>query len=301
MEFTALQAFVKVVQTGSFTRAADALNTQKAYLSRVVAQLEKELGARLLERTTRSLSLTEIGREFFERAVGILAAIEDAQRAVQRAHGEPRGVLRLTCGVEFGMIAVSGWIATYLQRYPQVRVEADFTGRLVDIIHEGFDVAVRVGPLADSALTARKLGELRYGLFAAPAYLARRAAPKLPSDIAAHDVLAFAGGSHQATWMLSQDSQQEKIVLQPRMKANNVFAVRDAAIGGLGIAQLPLIVAAPVVQAELLRPLLTDWSPLAVPIHAVFASARYLTPKVRGFIDLAVDAMHRGEEVSADF
>ena len=294
MELPSLQAFVKVVQTGSFTRAADVLNTQKAYLSRVVTQLETELGVRLLERTTRALSLTEIGREFFERAVGILASVEDAQRTVQKAQGEPRGVLRLTCGVEFGMIAVSDWITTCLERYPQVRVDADFTGRLVDIVHEGFDLAIRVGSLADSALTARKLGTLRYGLFAAPSYLTRRATPKVPSDLAAHEALVFAGGSHQATWTLSKDSQQERIVLQPRMKANNVFAVRDAAVGGLGIAQLPLIVAVPAVQADLLRPLLTDWSLPEVPVHAVFASARYLTPKVRGFIDLAVDAMHAG-------
>ncbi|MFN7123870.1 MAG: LysR substrate-binding domain-containing protein [Hydrogenophaga sp.] len=291
MEITALQAFVKVVQTGSFTRAADALHTQKAYLSRVVTQLEKELGARLLERTTRSLSLTEIGREFFERAVGILASVEDAQRAVQKAQGEPRGVLKLTCGVEFGMIAVSGWIAAYLERYPQVRVDAEFTGRIVDIVHEGFDLAIRVGPLADSTLTARKLGELRYGLFAAPAYLARRAAPEHPAELEAHDVLSFAGGSHQATWMFSRGNQQERVMLQPRMKANNVFAVRDAAIAGLGIAQLPLIVATPNVQSGQLRAILSNWSLPTVPVHAVFASARYLTPKVRGFIDLAVDAV----------
>ena len=300
MELASLQAFVKVVQTGSFTRAADALHTQKAYLSRVVTQLEKELGARLLERTTRSLSLTEIGREFFVRAVGILASVEDAQRAVQKAQGEPRGVLKLTCGVEFGMIAVSGWIAAYLERYPQVRVDAEFTGRIVDIVHEGFDLAIRVGPLADSTLTARKLGELRYGLFAAPAYLARRAAPAYlarraapehPAELETHDVLSFAGGSHQATWTLARGNQQERVTLQPRMKANNVFAVRDAAIAGLGIAQLPLIVAEPTVQAGQLSQILGAWSLPAVPVHAVFASARYLTPKVRGFIDLAVDAV----------
>lgn len=291
MELTSLQAFVKVVQTGSFTRAADALSTQKAYLSRVVTQLEKELGVCLLERTTRSLSLTEIGREFFERAVGILASVEDAQRTVQKAQGEPRGVLRLTCGVEFGIIAVSGWIGTYLERYSQVRVSADFTGRIVDIVHEGFDLAIRVGPLADSTLAARRLGELRYGLFAAPAYLARRGIPANPSDLQPHDTLAFTWGNHQATWVLSRGNQQERVTLQPRMRANNVFAVRDGAVAGLGIAQLPLIVAAPTVQAGQLRPLLTGWSLPAVPVHAVFASARYLTPKVRGFIDLAVDAM----------
>lgn len=291
MELTSLRAFVKVVQTGSFTRAADTLSTQKAYLSRVVTQLEKELGARLLERTTRSLSLTEIGREFFERAVGILAAVEDAERAVQKAQDEPRGVLKLTCGVEFGMIAVSGWISDYLARHPQVRVDADFTGRLVDIVHEGFDLAIRVGPLTDSTLTARKLGELHYGLYAAPGYLARRAAPARPEDLVVHETLAFSGGSHQATWVLSRDNQTERVNLKPRLKANNVFAVRDAAVAGHGIAQLPALVADAAVQADLLRGLLMDWSLPNAPVHAVFASARYLTPKVRAFIDLAAEAM----------
>lgn len=292
MELTALQVFVKVVQTGSFTRAAEALNTQKAYLSRVLTQLEKELGVRLLERTTRSLSLTEIGREFFERAVGILASVDDAQRMVQKAQGEPRGVLRLTCGVEFGMIAVSGWIGAYLERYPQVRVDADFSGRITDIVHEGFDLAIRVGALADSTLTARKLGELRYGLYAAPAYLARRGTPTQPGDLAHHDTLAFTGGSHQPTWALSQAGNPvARVSLQPRMRANNVFAVRDAAFTGLGIAQLPCVIAAPMLQAGQLQAILTDWSLPTVPVHAVFASARYLTPKVRGFIDMAVAAM----------
>ncbi|MFN3629193.1 MAG: LysR substrate-binding domain-containing protein [Casimicrobiaceae bacterium] len=293
MELASLRAFVKVVQSGSFTRAADALNTQKAYLSRVVTQLEKELGARLLERTTRSLSLTEIGREFFERAVGILASVEEAERAVQRAQGEPRGVLKLTCGVEFGMLAVSGWISDYLARYPQVRVDADFTSRIVDIVHEGFDLAIRVGPLADSTLTARKLGELGYGLYAAPGYLARRTAPAQPADLATHETLTFSGGSHQATWALSRGQQVERVTVQPRLKANNVFAVRDAAVAGLGIAQLPVLVADAAVRAKRLRRVLTDWSLPTIPVHAVFASARYLTPKVRAFIDLAVDAMHR--------
>lgn len=257
----------------------------------MVTQLERDLGARLLERTTRSLSLTEIGREFFERAVGILASVEDAERAVQKAHGEPRGVLKLTCGVEFGMLAVSGWIRDYLERHPQVRVDADFTGRLVDIVHEGFDLAIRVGPLADSTLTARKLGELRYGLYAAPNYLTRRLTPARPEDLAAHDSLAFSGGSHQATLALSRGQQVERVTLQPRLKANNVFAVRDAAVVGLGIAQLPVLVADAAVRAGQLRCVLTDWFLPTVPVNAVFASARYLTPKLRAFIDLAVDAM----------
>lgn len=291
MDLPALQAFVKVVQTGSFTRAAAALGSQKAHLSRVVGQLEKSLGVRLLERTTRALSLTEVGREFYERAVGILAAVDDAERAVQNAQGEPRGTLRLTCGVEFGMIAISSWIGRYLLRYPQVRVDADFTGRLVDLVHEGFDLAIRVGPLADSTLAARRLGELAYGLFAAPDYLVRRGEPAHPADLATHAGLVFAAGSHQASWSLARAGTTERVELTPRLRANNVFAVRDAAIDGLGVAQLPRIVAAAAVQAGQLRPLLADWAPPSAPVHAVFASARYLTPKVRAFIDLAVEAM----------
>lgn len=295
MELSSLQAFVKVVQTGSFTRAADALHTQKAHLSRVVSQLENELGVRLLERTTRSLSLTEIGREFFERAIGILASVDDAQRAVQRALGEPRGTLRLTCGVEFGMIAVNGWITTFLQHYPQLKVDADFTSRVVDIVHEGFDLAIRVGNLSDSTLAARKIGELHYGLYASPEYLKRRSDPAQPQDLASHDVLAFTGGNFQGGWDLRQTEQVVRVGFEPRLKASNVFVVRDAAIAGLGVARLPKVVAAEAMVSGLLQRVLPAWTLSSVPVHAVFASARYLTPKVRAFIDLAVETM-RNEE-----
>ena len=291
MDLSTLQSFVKVVQAGSFTRAAEALVTHKARLSRVVSELERELGVRLLERSTRSLSPTEVGREFYERAVGILASVEDARRTVQRAQGAPRGTLKLTCGVEFGMIAVTGWIGRYLQRHPQVRVDADFTNRMVDIVHEGFDLAIRVGTLQDSALNARPLGALSYGLFAAPGYLREHGTPAQPDELSAHAVLAFTGGSHIANWELTRDGLTQRPALHPRLRANNVFAVRDAAAEGLGIAQVPLVVARSLQAQGRLVPVLADWTLPSVPVHAVFASARYLTPKVRAFIDLAVEAM----------
>ncbi len=262
----------------------------------MVSELERELGVRLLERSTRSLSLTEIGREFYERAVGILASVEDAQRAVQRAQGEPRGTLKLTCGVEFGMIAVSGWIGRYLERHPQARVDADFTSRVVDIVHEGFDLAIRVGQLSDSSLNARRLGQLEYGLFAAPGYLCRQEVPTSPEELSSHEALAFTGGSHPASWLLTRAGVTHRLELRPRLKANNVFATRDAAAAGLGIAQLPLIVARPMLHGRRLVPVLADWALPAMPVHAVFASARYLTPKVRAFIDLALEAMQSPDE-----
>lgn len=291
MDLPTLRAFVKVVQAGSFTRAADALGTEKAHLSRVIARFEKSQGVRLLERTTRSLSLTEVGRELFERAVGILAAVDDAERAVQQAQGEPRGVLKLTCGAEFGMLAVSGWISEYLQQYPQVRVEADYTGRVLDIVHEGFDLAIRVGPLADSTLAARKLGELQYGLYASAGYLGRHGSPAHPRELPQHACLAFSGGRHQAHWALADGDDACPVDFEPRLRANNVFAVRDAAIAGLGIALLPRMVAASPVREGALVHVLTAWAPASVPVHAVFASARYLTPKVRAFIALAAAGM----------
>jgi LysR family transcriptional regulator for bpeEF and oprC len=299
MDLDTLQSFVKVVQAGSFTRAADALVTHKARLSRVVSGLEHELGVRLLERSTRSLSLTEVGREFYERAVGILASVEDARGAMQQSQGEPRGALRLTCGVEFGLIAVNGWVGSYLQRYPQVRADVEFTNRMVDIVHEGFDLAIRVGTLPDSSLKARSLGTLYYGLFAAPGYLRRHGTPSRPDELSEHAVLAFTGGNHAPNWELAQDGIVQRPDLKPRMKVNNVFAVRDAAAAGLGVARMPLVVARPLQAQGLLVPVLADWTSPTVPVHAVFASARYLAPKVRAFIDLAVAAMREVDTAKA--
>lgn len=290
MELNHLDTFVKVVQTGSFTRAAEQLHSQKAHVSRVVSQLEADLGVRLLERTTRSLSLTEVGREFFERAVGILGAAEDARRAVQQAQGEPRGTLRLTCGVEFGLLAVNGWVRDYLLRHPGVNVDLEMTGRVVDIVHEGFDLAVRVGPLADSTLAARKLGDLHYGLFAAPGYLRRQPAPAHPRDLAQHALIRFSGSRLRLVWTFTRGDETQRIEPAARLNANNSFAVRDAALDGLGIAQLPLLLAQPEVDAGQLLPVMADWALPTAPVHAVFASARYLTPKVRAFIDLAAAA-----------
>lgn len=290
MELQELSAFVKVVQTGSFTRAADSLGTQKAHLSRVITQLEKKLGVRLLERTTRSLSLTEVGREMFERAVGILGAVDDAKRAAQKTQAQPRGVLKLTCGVEFGMISVSRWIAEYLQKYSQVQVQAEFTGHLVDLVHEGFDLAIRVGVLPDSSLAARRLGNLEYGLFASPDYLARRGVPLAPAELATHDRLVFSGGVQPMLWHLRNGTEEVAVEHSPRLRVNNSFAVRDAVTQGLGVAQLPLVVTQHQLdQGQLVR-VLPDWRPPDVPVHALFPSARYLTPKVRAFIDHAVGA-----------
>jgi len=283
-----LRALVKIVQARSYTRAADELQTQKGHLSRTITQLERELGVKLLERTTRTLSLTEVGREIFERAVGILAAVDETEHLAQQVHGEPRGVLRLTCGTEFGMLAVSGWINGYLQRYPDASVDADFTSRIVDVVHEGFDLAIRLGPLQESRLAARRIGLLSYGLYAAPAYIDRHGLPDDAEALSHHALLFFSTGSHRSGWRLKNNGREVRIDPRARLRVNNIFAVRNAATAALGIAQLPDIVAADSVNAGTLVPVLRDWQPEQVPVQAVFASNRYLTPKVRRFIDHAI-------------
>lgn len=290
MELTELRSFVKVVQSGSFTRAAELLGTRKSQLSRTVAALERRLGVRLLERSTRSMHLTEIGREVFERAVGILGAVDDTERMAQQLQAEPRGTLKLTCGAEFGLLAVNGWIAAYLSRHAQVMVDADYTGRVVDLVHEGFDLAIRVGALADSRLAARRLGELDYALYASEAYLARRGVPHGPGDLVSHDLLRFTGGAARALWRLQRGDEVHRVEVGARLQVNNSLAVHDAALAGLGIALLPQRLARAAVAEGRLRPLLADWALPSVPVHAVFASSRFLAPKVRAFIDLASQA-----------
>jgi DNA-binding transcriptional LysR family regulator len=290
-----MRVFARVVQTGSFTRAAEALDTQKSHVSRVIAQLERELGVKLIDRTTRTQALTEFGREFHERAVGILGAVDDTLRMADLARAEPRGVLRLTCGVEFGQLAAGAWIDEYLARHPRVAVEAEYTSRLLDLVHEGFDLAIRIGEVPDSRLVARRLGQIEYGLFAACGYAGVHGLPSEPSGLRDHPLVMFAPGARRVAWELSPADGDEalRVAGPARLRVNNSFAVRDALLRGLGIGQLPLLVAAePGVRERLVR-VLPDWRGNPVPVHAVYPSSRYLTPKVRAFIDLAVERMPR--------
>lgn len=300
MERNELKALVQVVEAGSFTAAADRLRTDKAQLSRLISRLERRLGARLLQRSTRALALTEIGRGVYERALAALAALDDIELHVQALEASPRGTLRLSCGVEFGMLVVSGWLNGLLQRYPELDVEADFSGRLVDLIHEGYDLAIRIGELEDSGLAARRLGVLRYGLYASPAYLAARPAPFDVTGLAAHDLLSFG----TATWELERGAARAVVNGRSRLRVNNAFALRDAAAAGLGIVRLPRLLADSAVAAGQLMRVLPDWAPRAVPVHALFPSNRQPGAKLRAFIDYA-SAEFRGNaggspQVTAD-
>jgi DNA-binding transcriptional LysR family regulator len=280
MDFAQLQAFVKVVQAGSFTAAAELLETDKARLSRQVAALERELGTRLLERSTRSLRLTESGREVLQRAQGILGAGDELRQFTRALQAEPQGTLRLSCNTDFALVAANRWISGYLARWPRVNVDVEFSARQVDLVHEGFDLALRVGTLDDSRLAARRLGELRYGLYASPAYLARAGTPTDPAGLASHALLMFRTGSGRAAWSLLPPGDG-------RVLAGSVTLLLQAALDGHGIARLPLAVAAQTAPGTLQR-VLPGWTPVPAAVHAVYPSSRYLAPKVRAFIDHAL-------------
>lgn len=294
MTLEQLRILVKVVQTGSFTRTAELLDSQKSHVSRVVSQLERELGVKLLERTTRSLHVTELGREVYERAVGILSAVDDTVGLVAQSRAEPRGQLRLTCGAEFGLLAVGRWIEAFVAAHPDVTVEAEYTSRVLDVVHEGFDLAIRIGPVPESRLVARPLGQLEYGLFACPRYLARRGEPRHPDALREHGLVMFTGGAIRRGWVMTPPAGSPggavTIDGPARIRVNNAQAVRDALLGGLGIGMLPLLVAhAPLAEGRLV-PVLPEWSFEPVTVHAVYPSNRFLSPKVRAFVDLAAQA-----------
>jgi DNA-binding transcriptional LysR family regulator len=295
--FSEMQVFVAVVAEESFTAAAERLETDKARVSRIVQRIEEKLGARLLNRSTRRLSVTEVGRDYFERASSILAAAEAAEAAVAQQNREPKGRLRITASPEFGTARVDAWIAAYLSKWPKVAVETVYSIRFVDIIHEGIDVAIRLGALQDSDLSARKLGEVTYGLYAAPGYLDRSSAVRTVDDLKSHDLI-MKTSSGRASWTLVNDDATEKVTHTPRCALDNIIAAKNLTLSGLGIAQLPRFMAEPHVAEGTLVRVLPGWGSIAMPVHAVFASTRYMDPKVRGFVDLCRDAFKNDGDAS---
>ena len=281
-----LRLFLTVLAAGSFTRAADLAGSDKAHVSRVISRLEDQLGTRLLNRSTRALSPTDAGQELATRARAILDALTEAEEALKGRADQPRGRLRITCGFEFGLLAVNGWVRAFIERWPEVSVDIDFTNRVADIVHEGFDLAIRVGRLPDSDLVARKLGEVTYGFYAAPSYLDRHGVPDHPANLSAAGFIGFTGSPAEVV----RGAETSPLPSGARYLANTNMAVRDMAVAGLGVALLPCFQAAPFVAAGHLAPVLPGWARPPVEVHAVMPSTRLMSATVRAFIDLAREA-----------
>jgi len=275
--------FAAVVQAGSFTRAARALELPKSTVSRKVSELEARLGARLLQRTTRSLSLTDAGRTYFDHAQRIATELETADAAVNELEAAPRGRLRVSAPLNFGPVAPI--VASFLARYPGVEVELVCTDRLVDLIEERFDVAVRASRLPDSSLVARPLGWLRSIVVASPNYLRQRKAPKRPRDLVEHDCVVFGAGVDRGTWTLTRDRGNEVVKVHGKLVTNDFDVLHAGVRQGLGLGLLPTRRVAADLEAGRLEQVLGDYCTPLLPIHAVYPSMRHLSPKVRAFID----------------
>lgn len=283
MDLNEILVFAKVVEAGSFVGAARALGMPTSTVSRKVAGLEARLGARLLQRTTRSLRLTEVGRTYYQHAQRVAEELDAADRAVTEMEAAPRGLLRVTTPINFGFLGET--VARFLERYPEVEIDLHCADRVVDLVEEGFDVAVRAGRLADSSLVARSLGVLRSYVVASPAFLARAGSPRTPDDLEGFDCVVLGAGADWTKWRLRRDGGIRAVKVRPRLTVNDFDFLEAAAKGGLGVAMLPTFRCAPLLADGTLVRILDAWCSPDTPLHAVYPSTRHLSPKVTAFLD----------------
>jgi len=282
--FQAITAFVKVVEAGSFAGAAERLAVSVSSVSRLVADLEARLGTRLLNRTTRRLSLTEAGRTFHEHGVQLLADLDEAEASASAEAIVPRGTLRVTCGTSFGNAHLASAVAAFMARYPQVRFDVELADRMSDLVDEGFDAAVRIGGSPVSNLVARRIGTTALVCCAAPSYLALHGTPRVPADLAQHQCLLYQYAAQRDVWAFA-DAQGEvtRVRVSGPLVANNGSFLAALARDGAGIACEPDFVVGADVRAGRLVPVLHPFRPASAPIHVVYPSRRHLSAKVRVF------------------
>lgn len=284
--FQSLIAFARVVEAGSFARAADRLDLSVSAVSRHVADLESHLGVRLLNRTTRRLSLTESGQAFYERCVQLLADLEEAEEAVTAGAIVPRGTLRMTASISFGAGYLAPAIAEFQQRHPQLRFDIELSDRAVDLVDERIDVAIRIGGIGSQALIGRRIGTAQMVCCASPAYLARHGTPRTPTDLADHACLTYEYSSDGNLWRFTDAAgEPHDVKVTGFAHSNNGAMLAALAVAGVGVTVEPDFILAADVRAGRLVRILRDYAPPTISIHAVYPSRRHLSAKVRAFID----------------
>ncbi len=283
-----MRAFVKVVDLAGFAAAARALDLSTTMVSKHVAALEAHLGVPLLTRTTRKVNPTEAGRRFHEHCQAILNALEDAEREVGAQGQAAVGCLRITAPVELGNLHIAPLVSALLRRHPALSAWLDFSNRVVDLVEEGFDAAIRVAPTLDTNLRGRHVTTSRLLLVAAPDYLARHGSPQHPGELAHHATLSFAL-SMGTVWPFLRDGEQQEIALKPRLVSNSADSLRIAACDGDGIALLPSFLVAADLQAGRLRPVLPSWSHGDLRIFVLHPHRRVQTGRLRAFIDILIE------------
>jgi DNA-binding transcriptional LysR family regulator len=289
--FASMRMYVAVVEGGSFAAAADKLEISRAMVSKQIQKLEEHLGTRLMNRTTRRLSLTETGREFYERSTQIMGDVEEAEQIAGQMTRVPQGVLRVTIPLSYGQHRLAAVIGEYTQAYPQVQLDISLSDRKVDLIDEGFDLAIRIGAMPQSDLIARKLGGVRSIVCAAPAYLATHGVPQTPADLARHACLGYTLTGTGADWRLEGPEGLVAVAITGPIRADNGDIIRLAALGGAGIAFQPQFIVGDDIAAGRLVRVLPDWQSAELGVYAVYPSRKHLSAKVRTFVDFLVAAL----------
>ena len=285
----AMQAFVTVADLKGFAAAARKLKLSPPAVTRLIAALEERLGARLLQRTTRQVALTDVGARYLERARRILADIAEAESAAEGESTRPSGQLVVSAPRGFGRLHVSPVMSAYLKRYPEVSGELRLEDRMVSLVEDGIDLAVRIGDLADSSLVARHVGEMRRIAVASPAYLKAHGEPRRPADIASHDTIQFGSTAGLSDWRFRDGGEEVRIAYAPRFLTNSSDAAVQYAEDGGGLTRVLAYQAAASLKAGRLRIVLEKFEPPASPIHIVYPTSRLLSAKVRTFIDLVIE------------
>jgi DNA-binding transcriptional LysR family regulator len=288
--FDGLSAFVAVADLKGFAAAARKLGLSASAVTRVVAALEDRIGLRLLQRTTRSVSLTDAGARYLERARRILADLEEADGSAQAERSTPTGRLVVSAPLAFGRLHVAPLMCAFLQRYPDIVGELQLSDRTVNLVEDGIDLAVRIRHLPDSTLIMRHLGETRRIVIASPDYLERNGEPRNPGELAGHRIIHFAGlGGGASDWRFSRDGREQRIAIAPHYVTNSADAgVWHAARGG-GLAMVLAYQAADELRDGRLKIVLREFEPPPLPIQAVYPAARLLSAKVRAFVDIAAE------------
>lgn len=285
-----MMAFVKAVEAGGFSAAARQLGLTPSALSKLVSRLEDRLGAQLMQRTTRRLQLTVEGEAFFGRARTILAAMDEAESEVTEAVSSPRGLLRIHCGSTFGMHQLAPAIPRFQERHPSVSLELTISDERLSMMQEGVDLAIRIGPLEESSLVARRICNLERVICAAPAYLARYGTPRTPDDLQQHNCLWITSLPALRRWPFDTDDGIRVVNIGGNVVANNAETVLQLAVAGVGITRLTDVIVGDSMRSGLLVPILSDWHHVEpVPLFATYPSGRNLSPKVRAMVDFLVE------------
>ncbi|ALP63127.1 MULTISPECIES: LysR family transcriptional regulator [Paraburkholderia] len=288
-KFVSMEVFVAVVEAGSLTAAAERFDLSSAMVGKHIRSLETQLSTRLLTRTTRRQSLTEIGRQYYEQCRRILADVKAAESLAEAMTSAPRGTLKVTVPLTYGVEVFSPAMTDYLNQYPEVSLELDLSNRVFDLVEEGFDAAVRIGRLPDSSLVARPLKPYRMRACASPAYLQRMGTPKTPADLLHHECLGFLHWGREGLWRLDGDAESDYQLRPGRFRANNGQALKMAALRGFGLVLQPEALLANEIGQGTLVSVLEDYLPDGAPVHLIYPRDRQPTPKLTSFIDFVIE------------